>query len=142
MFLRCNSWSDHKHHNTVKLLVACAPNSKIIFVSKAYLGRISDKAITLDSGFLNMVPMNKMIMADIGFNISNECADRSISLHVPPGRRGKSQMSSACVAKTKRIANHRILIEQVIRRMKTFKILANEIPISLLSHVDDIVTVC
>ncbi|XP_052285025.1 uncharacterized protein LOC127881311 [Dreissena polymorpha] len=142
LFLQSNSWSDYKHHNTVKLLVACAPNSTIIFVSKAYLGRISDKAFTLDSGFLNLVPMNKTIMADKGFNISNECADRSISLHVPPGRRGKSQMSSACVAKTKHIANHRILIEQVIRRMKTFKILANEIQISLLSHVDDIVTVC
>ena len=83
-----------------------------------------------------------MIMADKGFNISEECAERHISLYVPPGKRGKSQMTSAAVKKTKRIANHRILIEQVIGRLKNFKILKNEIPVSLIGHIDDIATVC
>ena len=30
------TWSNYKHHNTMKILVAVAPNSSIIFVSKAY----------------------------------------------------------------------------------------------------------
>ena len=142
LFLQSATWSDYKHHNTIKILVACSPHSSVMFVSPAYLGRISDKALTLDCGYLDQLPMHSMIMADKGFNIGNECADRCISLHVPPGKRGQSQMSKACVAKTKKIANRRILIEQVIRRMKTFRILSQELPLSLVPHVDDIVMAC
>ncbi|XP_052820235.1 uncharacterized protein LOC128246068 [Mya arenaria] len=93
MYLQSATWSDYKHHNTLKILVSCAPNSSIVYVSPAYLGRISDKALTLDCGYLDMVPFNKMVMADKGFNISNECAERNITLYVPPGKRGHSQMS-------------------------------------------------
>ena len=32
------TWSSYEHHNTMKILVAIAPNSSIIFVSKAYSG--------------------------------------------------------------------------------------------------------
>ena len=32
------AWSNYKHHNTMKILVAVAPNCSIIFVSKAYSG--------------------------------------------------------------------------------------------------------
>ena len=142
LHLQGATWSDYKHHNTVKILIACTANSFICFVSPAYTGRISDKALTIDCGFLDRVPPYSMIMADKGFNIASECAVRHLSLHVPPGKRGQSQMSTDAVKKTKRIANYRILIEQVIRRVKTFRILVNEIPISLISHMDDIVTVC
>ena len=41
------TWSEYKHHNTLKFLVCVAPNSAITFVSKGYTGRISDKEITL-----------------------------------------------------------------------------------------------
>ncbi|XP_045162255.2 uncharacterized protein LOC123527064 [Mercenaria mercenaria] len=142
LFLQSQSWSDYKHHNTLKILVACSPNSSIIYVSPAYLGRVSDKALTLDCGYLDKIPSNCMIMADKGFNLSDECADRCITLYVPPGKRGHSQMTSAAVGKTKRIANRRILIEQVIRRLKTFRILANEIQISTCGHIDEIIGVC
>lgn len=142
LYLQSATWSDYKHHNTLKLLVACAPNSQIMFVSPAYLGRISDKALTNECGYLDRVPSNFMIMADKGFNISKECEDRGIHLYVPPGRRGQSQMSSENVHVTKTIANHRILIEQVIRRLKTFRILSSEVSIQMISHIDDIVTVC
>ena len=81
-------------------------------------------------------------MADKGFNISNECIARRIELIVPPGKRGKSQMSKQELKKTKYIAKMRIIVEQVIRQLKTFRILASELPISSLSQIDDIVTVC
>ena len=41
------------------------------------------------------------------------------------------------LTETKKVANTRILVEQVIRQVKTFKILANEFPISLIRHIDD-----
>ena len=36
----------------------------------------------------------------------------------------------------------RILVEQVIRQLTIFKILANEVPISMIPQLDDIVIVC
>lgn len=139
--LQSSTWSDYKHHNTIKLLVACSPNSSVTYISPVYTGRISDKALTLDCGYLDRIPPYSVIMADKGFNISDECAARNLILYVPPGRRGRSQMSSADVMKTKKIANSRILIEQVIRRIKTFKIIQNELPVSLIPHADEVLQV-
>ena len=46
------------------------------------------------------------------------------------------------VRKTKQVANLRILIEQVIRQIRAFKILSHEYPIKLLSNIDDIAVIC
>ena len=136
------TWSNYKHHNTAKLLVACAPNSTITFVSAAYGGRVSDKNITIHSGFLDKCDEHDMLQADKGFNIFDECASRMIKLYQPPGLRGDVQMSTTAVTKTKKIANLRILIEQVIRRMKSFRILSGQLPVTLIPSIDKIVLVC
>ena len=81
-------------------------------------------------------------MADKGFNIQAECMEHNISLFVPPGKRGSYQMVPKETEKTKRVANLRILVEQVIRQIKTFRILLQEFAISLLSSIDDIVIIC
>ena len=140
--LQSSTYSSYKHHNTAKFLVACSPNSCITFVSKVYGGRASDKQITLRSGFLDLHDPYDTILADKGFNISDECQKKLLILQSPPGLRGQAQMSTSAVEKTQRIANLRILIEQVIRRIKTFRILATEVPITLVHHLDDIVKVC
>ena len=44
------------------------------------------KAITTESGFLDKLDAFNMIQADKGFNIADECAMRSVYLHVPPSR--------------------------------------------------------
>ena len=136
------TWSSYKHHNTAKFLIAIAPNSAITFLSPMCGGRMSDKAITLDSGFLDKCEQYDMIQADKGFNIQQECDARMISMHVPPGMRGQVQMSKIAVRKTKQVANLRILVEQVIRRLKTFRILSGQLSITLLPHLDKIVSVC
>lgn len=140
--LQSATWSKYKHHNTLKVLVAVLPNSMISFVSLAYEGRISDKELTLDSKFLEKLLPYCSIMADKGFNISDECLRHYVTLEVPPGRRGQSQMPTAAVRKTKKIANRRIVVEQVIRRLKTFKILKNELQISALYNIDEVILVC
>ena len=81
-------------------------------------------------------------MTDKGFNLVDECAGRNITFIVPPGKRGASQMTPAEVSKTSAIAKVRILVEQIIRRIKTFKILANELPMSMLENVNDIMLIC
>lgn len=136
------TWSEYKHHNTLKALVCVSPNSMITFISKAYGGSISDKEITNKSGFLDFVPPYSQIMYDKGFNLGEECASRFITVSVPPGRRGSAQMTPAEIVKTKKIANMRILVEQVIRRLKIFRILSCEMALSLVTSFDEILIVC
>ena len=136
------TWSNYKHHNTAKILVACAPNSSITFLSSSYGGRASDKNITIDSGFLDKLDQHDLLQADKGFNIMDECASRMIHLQVPPGLRGEVQMSSKAVQKTKKVANLRILIEQVIRQIKSFRILSGQLPVTLVPSLNKIVRVC
>ena len=51
-------------------------------------------------------------------------------------------MTPSQLSKTSSIAMVRILVEQVIQRLKTFRILSNEIPISLLEDINDMLIVC
>ena len=77
-----------------------------------------------------------------GFNISNESAAKIIYVVVSPGKRGSSQMLPSEVTKTKNIAKTRILVEQVIRRLKVFRFIANEVPINMFSYIDGILQIC
>ena len=78
------TWSEYKHHNTVKFLICVAPNSGITFISKAYTGRLSGKKIILESGFFDHIPQFTTIMADKGFNLIDECYARNIYFEVSP----------------------------------------------------------
>ena len=51
-------------------------------------------------------------------------------------------MSISAVNKTKRIANLRILVEPVIRNVKTYRILKHEVPVTLVPNLGKIVRVC
>ncbi|XP_057305232.1 uncharacterized protein LOC130642165 [Hydractinia symbiolongicarpus] len=101
-----------------------------------------DKELTIQSGYLDFVEPYTDVMVDKGFNIADECAARCINIIVPPGKRGQSQMSQADVRKTTKIAKLRILVEQVISRLKKFHLIAKEVPITLLCHLDDIIIIC
>ena len=119
-----------------------APNSGITFILKAYTGRLSDKKIILESDFLDHIPQFITIIADKYFNLIDECTARNIYFELPPCKRGITQMTPAQLSKTSSIANVRILVDQVIWRLKTFRILSDEVPISLLEHTDDMLIVC
>lgn len=114
----------------------------ITYISPVYNGRASDKAIVEVTGFLDELDAYDMIQADKGFHIQDECNARRIHLHIPPGKRGKAQMSVAANSKTTRIANLRILVEQVIRQLKMFRIIKYTVPIGLISSLDKILIVC
>ena len=114
----------------------------MIFLSKAYGGSISDKEITNRCGYLDLLPPYSRIIYDKGFSLHEECSQRLINYTVPPGCKGSAQMTPNEIKKTKEIANLRILVEQLIRRMKTFRILAVEYPITLHKVFDDVLNVC
>ena len=113
--LQAATWSDYKHHNNIKFLVAVGPNSSINFISEAYTDRISDKQLTVDSGLIELLPKYTTVaMADKGFDLFSECAANSLYLLIPPERRGESQMIHGEVLKTSDIATDRSLLEKFI----------------------------
>lgn len=88
-----------------------------------------------------MLEYGDKIMADKGVIIAEDLL-RNCQLHIPPGKRRNEQMRRSEVKKTKEIANLRIIVEQSIRRLKTFRILKFEIPNIMLDNCDDINIVC
>ena len=78
----------------MKFLIAISLTGAIIFVSKCWGGRVSDKYLTLQSGFLDHLVPGDMVLADRGFDIANELALYGASLAIPPFTRGKDQHST------------------------------------------------
>ena len=138
--LQAQTWSDYKKHNTVKVLIGISPNGAITFLSKAWGGRTSDKKITCDSGFLDLLDHRDLVMADRGFPIQEDLLLRGAKLLIPPPSSGMDQMIRSQVQKTKAVANARIHVERAIGQMKRYSILTGTLPISLVPLVDD--TVC
>lgn len=135
-------WSDYKHHCTIKFLVAITPNGMFSYVSPCYGGRASDKFIFNNCAFIFNLEPNDQVMADRGFKIKEDLMVVQARLAIPPSTCGKLSMPSGDVLETSKIANVRIYVEQAIGRLKTFRFLKNEIPISCLPVCDDIVVVC
>ena len=104
-------------------------------------GRASDRHVVASSSFLQYLVPGDQVMADRGITIKELLMMRGAELVMPPGARGKSQMTSDNVATTKKIANVRIHVERVIRKVKQLRILVQTITINLLPMCNDIVTV-
>ena len=49
---RAQTWSNYKHNNTSKYLIGISPAGAVMFLSTGWGGRVSDKQITLESGFI------------------------------------------------------------------------------------------
>ena len=136
--LQAQTWSDYKHHNTLKMLVVISPNGHICMLSDSYGGRASDRQITHESGFLNYVDPTDQVMADRGFTIKEDLLMRGAELYIPPAARGTEQFDKCSAKKTKQVANLRIHVERAINRIKNFHILKNVLPISLVPLADEI----
>ena len=98
--------------------------------------------VTRQSEFYDIFEQHDKVMADRSFTVAEDLLLQHAKLHMPPGKGGQEQFSKLEVKKTKEIANLRIYVEQAIRRLKTFRIEKNELPISTLDNLDNIITVC
>ena len=131
---RAVTYSNYKKHNTIKVFIAVAPTGSICFISKGWGGRVSDRVITSKCGFLDKLDYGDQIMADRGFNISDELAVRGAKLFIPAFTRGKSQLPKKDVEETRQLANRRVHVERVIGQLrKKYKILSHTLPISMIT---------
>lgn len=142
LHLQAVTWSDYKKHNTAKVLLGITPRGSFSFVSDVWGGRASDRHITVNSNFLRLIDSGDQIMADKGFLIADELLMRRAELVMPPGVRGHDQMPRADTIETKKIANLRIHVERAIQRIKQFRILKNQMPLTHLPLIDDVVLTC
>ena len=78
------TYSHYKCTNTVKFLTGVTPAGDISFVSEAYGGRASDKAIFEQSQLINLLEPGDAIMVDRGFLIDNICQLNGFKIVRPP----------------------------------------------------------
>lgn len=137
---RAKTYSNYKSHNTVKFLVGITPNGAISFLSKCWGGRATDKQITRNSGFLDMVEHGDVILADRGFDITDDLGVFGVRLEIPSFTRGKKQLSLQEVEYSKRLSKVRIHVERVIGLLKNkYTILQGTLPLNMLKHKNDTV---
>lgn len=139
---RGESYSHYYGQNTIKFLVAIAPCGLIMFISPAYGGRCSDKFITANSGFLEYLRPGDEVMADRGFIIQDLLLERRVKLVLPAFTKKGLPLSEEDTTNTRRIANVRVHVERVIRRLKNFRVLSQTVPINLASKLDKVLRVC
>ena len=144
LHMQSSTWSQYKHHNTAKFLVACTPNGSISYVSPLYVGSISDVELTCICGFLTKLEDKPgiSIMADRGFTVKDMLEKLGIELNIPPFMEGRQQLPSEEIEAGRKIASLRIHIERAIGRIKTYRILTSTIPLSMARLSNQIVCIC
>ncbi|KAK2552033.1 hypothetical protein P5673_027055 [Acropora cervicornis] len=135
--LQSQLYSDYKSSTTLKCL-----DHWLLFVSELFTGYISDKQLTEQSGFYDLLRTLKSIgyiqdndatMADKGFTIQTEIENLGVSLNLPPFASAGKQMLLAASNMTSKIAKHRVHIERLIKKKTK---IAQKLP----EHLDQKIT--
>ena len=118
------------------------PQSHKTFISQLYAGSISDREITVRSGFLKLpFAAGDIVMADKGFTISDLLEPMGVGLNIPPFVGSRSQHNPSEVIATQEIASERIHVERAINKIKNFQIFNQVIPLSLAGSLNQMWTV-
>jgi len=120
---------------TIKRLIGITPQVTVSFVSEAWGGRVSDKAITKESGILSHLLSGDVVLADRGFNIL--VAEYRAQAMLQAFTRGKSQLSAKEVLNSRELARVRLHVERSIGMVKQkYTILEGILPISFIKGVE------
>ena len=121
-------------------MVGISPHPAVIYISRAWGGRASDKYITQSStDLLDSLNKGDVVMTDRGFDVFSTFTP--LGVNVLKGR-DRSQLKKEEGKSSEIIAEARIHVERAIRRIKTFHILDNEVRLSMAHLADQIFTVC
>ena len=148
---RAQTFSNYKHHNTVKFLIAITPQGVVLYISKGWGGRVSDKYLTENCGLLNYLEPGDIILADRGFTVQDSVGICCAEVKTPPFTKGKKQLSQPEVDTARQLSRVRIHVERVIGAIRQkYSILESMLNINMImcdsttnvSLIDKIVVVC
>jgi len=151
LLARAQTFSNYKHHNTVKFLIGITPQGVISYVSEGWGGRVSDQYLTENCGLLSHLTYGDQILADRGFNVQEAIGLYCAEIVLPPFTRGKKQLSKLEIDKARRLSRVRIHVERVIGLLRQkYTILESTLPINMImcdsetsdSMIDKVVTIC
>lgn len=133
------TYSKYYNCNCAKFLVCLSSAGHIVYVSRAYPGRISDTQLC-SMGFYSFLKSsypNATVLADKGFFIHFALAVSGATLILPSPRDSEKKFTEDEIIHTKVVANERIFIEHVVGAMKNeFKILSGKIPLLQVDLLD------
>lgn len=147
---RAQTWSNYRHHNTVKFLIGIAPQGAVTFILKGWGGRATDVYITENCGMLERLQPGDVVLADRGFNIHDGASMYCARVTLPPFTRGKKQLSQQEVDVARQLSRVRIHVERVIGVVwQKYTILQSTLPVNFMctdtediSTIDKVVTIC
>ena len=94
---------------------------------------MSDKHLTENCGILTKLLPGDTVLADRGFGIQESVGLMCAEVKIPAFTRGKTQLSSIDVQRTRKLAHLRIHIERVIGVVRQkYTILQGPVPINYL----------
>ena len=99
-------------------------------------GSTSDKELICQSGLLELLESGDSVMADRGFDITEDHAPLGVRLDILPFLHGKSQLESRELIETRRIASLRIHVERCMERIKNYNIFDGVLPLCLKDVAD------
>ena len=114
-----------------KGLIRISPSGAVRCVSKLFPGSISDKELTCQSGLLELLQSGNSVIADKGFDITEDLAPIGVKLNIPPFLRGKCQIHPTELVETRRIASLQVHVERCMERIKNNHIFDCILPLSL-----------
>ena len=88
------TWSNYKHHNTIKFLIGIAPQGSVAYIIlQSWGGRTSYVHLTENSRLLQNLMPEDVILADRGLTIQETAGLYCVKVKLPPFTRGKNQLS-------------------------------------------------
>ena len=130
---------------TYKGLTGIAPSGAVTFVSPLYQGRTSDKEIVGKCGLLDpqLWHANRdSVMADRGFTIEDDLKKINVALNIPAFLDGRDQLDEDEVPESQSIASVHSHVERLMSRLKKFRLIKTEIPLTMHGSITQICTVC
>ena len=141
--IRSSPFSHHRHDITYKGLVGVSPSGTITFISELYDGSTPGVEIVKKCGILNKELWKKDddLMAGRGFTIKKQFERLGVPLNMSSYLARKDQLFEKEVTESYIIAAVRTHVERAIQRIKYFRQIRTEIPLTMHEYVNQIWTV-
>eukprot|EP01049_Picozoa_sp_SAG25_P013375 SAG25_NODE_2055_length_1995_cov_2.075949_2_plen_364_part_00 len=143
LMARRTLWSEYKHRTTNKFLGACTPCGACVYASTNYGGLIDDNTLTEVCGIMDVLYDGWSTLADKGFLLHDEFAQRGHNLFIPAfAQRGVPTYTRDESKWTNCVGSVRIHVERLFKRAQEWKIMKRIIKISNMDVAGSIFKVC